>query len=194
MVINRADGARYSGKKWLDVIVHHWVEVCLPFHLPALLPPPSISTSKSTCLFNLIFLLSAPKQEGVQTQMRVSGVSAGSYWGCHLIIDCTQMYGITVVGVIAIIVIGLAVGNSSLFTAGALFMFIVFMILFLPMYSLFAYCVSFIFTQYQSAQSGSQLFFTWVSIRDLVKLSPGQPADQYCPAQGLLPTLLIHLV
>ncbi|XP_033629986.1 ATP-binding cassette sub-family A member 5-like isoform X1 [Asterias rubens] len=102
------------------------------------------------------------RQEGVRTQMRVSGVSAGSYWGCHLIIDCTQMYAIALVGVIAIVVIGLALGNSSLFTVGGLFFFIVFMLLFLPMYAMFAYCISFIFTEYQSAQSGSQLFFTWL--------------------------------
>ena len=121
------------------------------------------STPKST-YWVWYLILSSPKQEGVRTQMRVSGVSAGRYWGCHLIIDCTQMYAIALVGVIAIVVIGLALGNSSLFTVGGLFFFIVFMLLFLPMYAMFAYCISFIFTEYQSAQSGSQLFFTWVSV------------------------------
>ena len=99
----------------------------------------------------------------MRTQLRVSGVTAAKYWGSHLIIDAIQMYVVAIVGIIIILVVGAALGKQPLATPGAIFMFVVFMIVFVPTDVMFSYCVGFLFKDYKTCQAVAPLVLLYVS-------------------------------
>ncbi|XP_022092521.1 ATP-binding cassette sub-family A member 5-like [Acanthaster planci] len=142
------------------------------------LPSRAMSYSFNSGFFLVLFLAMAicfvpigyctnivkERQEKVRTQLRVSGVKASNYWCSHLLIDTVQVYFITVVAAIIILIISAATGGSSLATGGGMFMFFIFMIIYSPLLVLFSYCVAFLFDDYKTCQSASQLIFFYGAI------------------------------
>ncbi|XP_072019069.1 cholesterol transporter ABCA5-like [Amphiura filiformis] len=87
------------------------------------------------------------RQIKVVSQLRVSGVEMWRFWLAHFLIDMFQFALPFIVGIIIIA----AFRMPSFTQPGAMFMFILFMLMYMPLTTMFHYCVSFAFKDYETA-------------------------------------------
>ncbi|XP_038064464.1 ATP-binding cassette sub-family A member 10-like [Patiria miniata] len=104
------------------------------------------------------------RQDQVLAQLRVSGVSMANYWVSHFLIDAAQMFLIVIVAVILSLASGFSIHGTSLTTAGGMFVFAVFMIIFTPLSVLFSYCLSFLLREYKMSLWVAQLLYIYLPV------------------------------
>ena len=113
------------------------------------------------CLFCFCFLFVCflTLQIKVKSQLRVSGIGMWEFWASHFLVDVIQFLLPFIMGIIIVV----AFQMDSFMQAGALFMFIIFMLMYIPLTTLVCYCASFAFDDYETASGILQVIILYVS-------------------------------
>ncbi|XP_033111834.1 ATP-binding cassette sub-family A member 5-like [Anneissia japonica] len=93
-----------------------------------------------------------------RAQLRVSGVTMQTYWVTWLAIDVAFYALACLIGIIVI----LAFQVDAFMNAGAMITFLLLLITYLPVSTIFAYCVSFMFDSFESCQAVLPSFYSLV--------------------------------
>ena len=90
----------------------------------------------------------------------MSGVEGATYWMARCIVDCAQYGFIALVGIIVLVCFRI----DSFIQPGAIFAMLLALIIYVPINVICAYCVSYMFDDYETAQGILPQPYFWVSI------------------------------
>ncbi|XP_072168499.1 cholesterol transporter ABCA5-like [Diadema setosum] len=117
------------------------------------------------------------REKKIKAQLRIQGIDTLSYWGSVFVIDAGQLLFVGIIGIIVMV----AIQVPSLTTGGAIFCFLIGMVFYVPIATIQAYCVGFVFDKFETAQAYGYFFFMHIP---LILFLPTMFIDIYVSTAG----------